>query len=165
MSSARWLSNTVRSIPRSFVGAVVTLVLTDLHPLSLEELLHTPGRPRSGANYYKEHLFIRILSHTLCNDEDEEHDFLEQIVRSSSPEPFEPEDEVEAPPEYSANDTRRSSSFLPGLSDKLRLPRKSRTEDDAEIVDVVKVPTYVDYGSGYATYVCFPPVLTFACGD
>ena len=158
MSSARWLSNTVRSMP--FAGAIVTLSPIDLHPLSLEELLRTPGRPRSGASYYKEHLFIRILSHTLNNDEDKEPNLLEQIVRSSSPEPFGLEDElVEAPPEYSADDARRYSDFIPRLSNKLRLFRRSGTvepgEDDAENVDVTKLPTYADYGSGYATYVCF----------
>jgi hypothetical protein len=114
MSSARWLSNTVRSVPRSFAGTItVTLGLTDLHPLSLEGLLHTPGRPRSGASYYKRHLFIRILSHTLNNGGDEEPDLLEDIVRSSSPEPLELEDEVDPPPEYSAKDTRRPFGLDP----------------------------------------------------
>ena len=157
----RWLLNTVRPLQCSFAGMIFTIRPIDLHPLSLEGLLHVPGGPRSGASYYKGHLFIRVLSHTLNKEGDEEPNFLEQIVRSSSPEPFELEDEVEAPPEYSAEDTPHPSGFTSKLYNKLKLPHRSGTaklgRDDVEIVDVIKAPTYADYGSHYATYVNLPP--------
>lgn len=145
-------------------GTIFTIRPIDLHPLSLEDLLHVPGGPRSGADYYKGHLFIRVLSHTLNKEGDEEPNLLEQVVRSSSPEPFELEDEVEALPEYSAEDTPHSSGFASKLSNKLKLPHRSGTakpgRDDVENVNVTKVPTYADYGSHYATYVhLLPPSL------
>lgn len=140
---------------------IFTIRPIDLHPLSLEDLLHVPGRHRSGADYYKGHLFIRVLSHTLNKDGDEEPNLLEQIVRSSSPEPFKPEDEAKAPPKYPADDTPRSSGFTSKLSSKLKPPRRSEPErNDVENADVTKAPNYTDYHSGYATYVhLFPPPL------
>ena len=133
----------------------------DLHPLSLEGLLHVPGGPRSGADYYKKHLFIRVLSHTLNKDGDEEPSLLEQVVRSFSPEPFELEDEVGAPPKYSVDDTPRSSRLPSKLSSRLKLPRRSGTigheKDGFKYVDMTNTPIYMDYGSFYATYVRLLP--------
>ncbi|KAN0135635.1 hypothetical protein V8E53_006526 [Lactarius tabidus] len=37
----------------------------DMHPLSIEDLLHRRGHSRSKADYYPKHLFIRVLCHTL----------------------------------------------------------------------------------------------------
>ena len=140
-----------------FACAVFTINHVDLHPLSLEDLLHVPGRPRSGADYYKRHLFIRVLSHTLNKGGDEEPNLLEQIVRSSSPEPFELEDKVETLPKYPADDTPRSSGFTSKLSNRWKSPRKFGTVEpwgyDVENVDVTKPATYADHGSLYATYV------------
>jgi len=143
--------------------AIFTIGHVDLHPLSLEDLLHVPGRPRSGADYYKRHLFIRVLSHTLNRGGDEEPNLLEQIVRSSSPEPFELEDRVETLPKYSADDTPRSSGLTSKLSNRWKSPRKSGTIEpggyDVENVDVTKPATYGDHGSLYATYVRLLPLF------
>ena len=139
------------------VRVVFTTAPADLHPLSLEDLLRATGGPRSGADYYKNHLFIRILSHTLSKDGDEEPDPLEQIIRTSSPEPFEAEDGVETLPKYPVDNTPRSSGLTTKLSHKLGLPRKSGTIEpggyDVESVDVTKPTAYADYGSLHATYV------------
>ncbi|KAI0271450.1 hypothetical protein BC834DRAFT_859558 [Gloeopeniophorella convolvens] len=37
----------------------------DMHPLSVEDLLHRRGHARSKADYFPKHLFLRVLSHTL----------------------------------------------------------------------------------------------------
>lgn len=37
----------------------------DMHPLSVEDVLHHGGHALSKADYYPKHLFIRVLSHTL----------------------------------------------------------------------------------------------------
>ncbi|KAH9056939.1 hypothetical protein EDB87DRAFT_1686657 [Lactarius vividus] len=37
----------------------------DMHPLSVEDLLHRRGHARSKADYYPKHLFVRVLCHTL----------------------------------------------------------------------------------------------------
>ena len=163
MLFARWHLNTVRPMPRPFTRAILTAGSVDLHPLSLEELLHVPGRHRSGADYYKKHLFIRVLSHTLNKDGDGEPNILEQIVRSSSPEPFDLEDNVETLPKYSADRTPRSSGLTSKLSTKLKRPHRSEaTGYDVENVDVTGSPTNGGYGSFYATYVCmFLPFLLF----
>lgn len=39
--------------------------LVDLHSLTLEDILHEQGHNHSKADYYSEHLFLRILCHTL----------------------------------------------------------------------------------------------------
>ena len=137
----------------------------DLHPLSLEDMLHVPGRPRSGADYYKRHLFIRVLSHTLNEGGDEEPNLLEQIIRSPSPEPFELEDKVETLPKYPVDDTPRSSGFTSKLSNRWKSSRRSGTIEpggyDVENVEVTKSTTYEDHGSLFATYVSlFPSFLS-----
>ena len=37
----------------------------DMHPLSVEDILHLGGHTLSKADYYPKHLFIRVLCHTL----------------------------------------------------------------------------------------------------
>ena len=125
----------------------------DLHPLSLEDILTFPGRPRSGADYYKKHLFIRVLSHTLNQDGQNVPNVLEQIVRSDSPDPFELTDDIEGLPKYSKEGTR-SSGFL----SKFKPPHKSATIEpggyDVENVDISKPPPLsTTYSSFYATHV------------
>ncbi|KAG2153526.1 uncharacterized protein EDB93DRAFT_221576 [Suillus bovinus] len=65
-----------------------------LHPLALEVILHKHGHTRSKMDYYSQHLFIHVLSHTLASfsspnsytPEDED------LPRSSSPGPMTPGD-------------------------------------------------------------------------
>ncbi|KAJ7074378.1 magnesium transporter [Mycena amicta] len=38
-----------------------------LHPLSLEDILHEQGHNHSKADYYQQHLFIRVLCHSLSD--------------------------------------------------------------------------------------------------
>jgi hypothetical protein len=37
----------------------------DMHPLSVEDILHLGGHTLSKVDYYPKHLFIRVLCHTL----------------------------------------------------------------------------------------------------
>ena len=127
---------------------------SDLHPLSLEDLLHVPGRPRSGADYYKRHLFIRVLSHTLNLGEDATPNFLEQIARSSSPEPLDLVDEIEGLPKYSEEPNRNSFGFASRISRKF--VRRSATIEpggyDVENVNASKPPQNTNYGSLHGTF-------------
>ena len=41
----------------------------DLHSLALEDILHERGHNHSKADYYPGHLFIRVLCHTVHEDE------------------------------------------------------------------------------------------------
>lgn len=77
----------------------------DLHPLALEDVLHKRGHTRSKTDYYSQHLFIHVLSHTLASS-------------SSSPNSYTPGDE----------DPPRSSS--PGLMTPGDYPKKEYFKDD-----------------------------------
>lgn len=46
----------------------------DIHSLALEDVLHEQGDVQSKADYYSDHLFIRVLCHSVCSlDEHEDH--------------------------------------------------------------------------------------------
>ncbi|KAG6887621.1 hypothetical protein C0992_011444 [Termitomyces sp. T32_za158] len=44
--------------------------LKGLHPLSLEDIFHTPSQTRSKADYYNRHLFLRVLCHVLGQEDE-----------------------------------------------------------------------------------------------
>jgi len=139
---------------------------SDLHPLSLEDVLSVPGRPRSGADYYKRHLFLRVLSHTLDHGGQSGPNFLDQIARSSSPQPLElEEDKIDGLPKYSSEG--RSSGLTSKFSRKFKSPHRSATMEpggyDVENVNASRPPqgSYNGlYGSFYGTYV---RTNSFAC--
>ncbi|TFK24278.1 hypothetical protein FA15DRAFT_669718 [Coprinopsis marcescibilis] len=89
-----------------------------LHPLALEDVFHGHSRNRSKADYYSNHLFIRVLCHELLKDEDTT--VLPHIPRSVSPEPLEEgedddDDSVEKAPRTprSRRSTHRRRPVLP----------------------------------------------------
>ncbi|RPD82705.1 hypothetical protein L226DRAFT_476045 [Lentinus tigrinus ALCF2SS1-7] len=58
----------------------------DLHPLALEDVLHQRGHARSKADYYPQHLFLRMLVHTLGSDDDAaSSSSISHLPRSESP--------------------------------------------------------------------------------
>lgn len=79
-------------------------VVTDLHPLSLEDALPPFHSPRSKADYYQKHLFLRIQCHALVPEGEENddvpstaqalHSVIANIPRSSSPAPMDAEEGV-----------------------------------------------------------------------
>jgi hypothetical protein len=77
MSSVRWHYDMVgRGVCRRVRKARLTPIFPELHPLALEDVLH---QPRSGllskVDYYRKHIFLRVLAHTLAKgEEDHEHD-------------------------------------------------------------------------------------------
>ena len=152
-----WRLSSVRPIYFRFMRPWLTCCEPELHPLSLEDVLLVPGRPRSGADYYKRHLFIRVLSHTLNQGGHGEPNILEQIARSSSPEPLGAVDDIEGLPKYSADDSRTSSGFSPKFSRKFKSVHKSATLEpggyDVENVNVSRPPQNGTYGSFHDTHV------------
>ncbi|KAG1747602.1 hypothetical protein EDB19DRAFT_1685600 [Suillus lakei] len=67
----------------------------DLHPLALEDVLHKRGHTRSKTDYYSQHLFIHVLSHTLTPSASSPNSYTpedEDSPRSSSPGPMTPGD-------------------------------------------------------------------------
>ncbi|KAG2022553.1 hypothetical protein CC2G_000292 [Coprinopsis cinerea AmutBmut pab1-1] len=63
----------------------------ELHSLALEDILHESGHNHSKADYYPEHLFIRILCHVLADPDDDDFEPYEE------PPPLPLEVEVEMP--------------------------------------------------------------------
>ncbi|KAG1830906.1 hypothetical protein EV424DRAFT_1506156 [Suillus variegatus] len=58
-----------------------------LHPLAIEDVLHKHGHTRSKTDYYTQHLFIHVLSHTLASSSSS-HSYIpedDDPLRSSSP--------------------------------------------------------------------------------
>ena len=93
-----WLLDMVRRIPQSDLRLVLTLHFADMHPLALEDLLHFRKNARSKADYYPKHLFLRVLCHTLCDDDEASTGIsslpsLTHLPRSASPAPMESDDE------------------------------------------------------------------------
>ena len=78
--SFAYLRSTLR-LSLSTIRAKFTIrVYVDLQPLSLESLFHDPGKHRSGTDYYKKHLFTRVLSHSLNKDGGEAISWNEPLV-------------------------------------------------------------------------------------
>ncbi|KAF5379226.1 hypothetical protein D9615_006046 [Tricholomella constricta] len=67
-ASVRWIN--IGGLDWNVISAVG--LKYNLHALALEDVLHEQGHNQSKADYYTEHLFIRILCHTLERDEDNE---------------------------------------------------------------------------------------------
>ncbi|TBU27626.1 hypothetical protein BD311DRAFT_723910 [Dichomitus squalens] len=92
----RWIN--VGGISWDVVSALA--LKYDLHPLALEDVLHQRGHPRSKADYYPQHLFVRILVHTLASAAAEVDDRASDDTaafargpRSESPAPMDDEEE------------------------------------------------------------------------
>lgn len=64
-----------------------------MHPLTLEDVLHQRQKARSKADYYLQHLFIRLLRHTLAPEDEDDltsslTDTITSLPRSASPDAF-----------------------------------------------------------------------------
>ncbi|KAM5539863.1 hypothetical protein V8D89_006366 [Ganoderma adspersum] len=74
----------------------------DLHPLALEDVLTQRGHARSKADYYPQHLFIRVLNHTLAAEEERPsgNTTFAHLPRSESPAPMDEDDGDEDNSDY-----------------------------------------------------------------
>ncbi|THH32767.1 hypothetical protein EUX98_g1373 [Antrodiella citrinella] len=63
----RWIN--VGGISWDVVSALA--VKYDIHPLALEDVLYQHGHAQSKADYYSNHLFLRVLCHTLSDENPE----------------------------------------------------------------------------------------------
>lgn len=69
--SSRLLPYAIVSSPETFRKKMghSRAVPPDFHPLSIEDMLHNHQTYSSKADYYSKHLFIRLLCHTLADDQ------------------------------------------------------------------------------------------------
>lgn len=83
-----------------------------MHPLALEDLLHVRKAARSKADYYQKHMFLRILCHTLVNDDDASqdtpHSSMTHLPRSESPIPIDIDDEFSDEDSMAKNEDDRT---------------------------------------------------------
>ena len=101
--------------------------MIDIHPLALEDVLHQRGnQARSKADYYYQHVYIRILRHALSDEDDSTGESIApsitRLPRSASPDVIR---------RLSCNDDNNgeyNNHTLPGLK---IIPRKSDWKDPA----------------------------------
>ncbi|KAI0370066.1 hypothetical protein BV20DRAFT_1019543 [Pilatotrama ljubarskyi] len=77
----RWIN--VGGISWDIISALA--LKYDMHPLALEDVLHQRGDARSKADYYPQHLFLRVLCHSLANSDDTGVPTFSHLPRSESP--------------------------------------------------------------------------------
>lgn len=53
----------------------------DLHPLALEDVLHQRSQARSKADYYLNHIFVRVLRHQLGEDDESVDGIAANVIR------------------------------------------------------------------------------------
>ncbi|KAJ7168070.1 magnesium transporter [Mycena crocata] len=66
LRSLRWIN--IGGISWDVISALA--LRYDLHALALEDVLHEQGHNHSKADYYQQHLFLRVLCHSLPSAED-----------------------------------------------------------------------------------------------
>ncbi|KAG6872489.1 hypothetical protein C0995_009351 [Termitomyces sp. Mi166 len=78
-SRVRWIN--IGGLDWDVMSAVA--LRYNLHVLALEDVLHEQGHDLSKADYYHEHLFIRILCHTLDRDNNKEEELRHESSKIS----------------------------------------------------------------------------------
>ncbi len=98
-----------------------------MHPLALEDVLHFRKNARSKADYYMQHLFLRILCHTICSDEEyvesTPDSSFTNLPRSSSPSPIELDDEES----YNETKDERDEGAMYGMEPNSRFTSRTST--------------------------------------
>ncbi|KDQ15673.1 hypothetical protein BOTBODRAFT_173752 [Botryobasidium botryosum FD-172 SS1] len=108
-SKVRWIS--INGISWDVIRALS--IKYDLHPLAIEDVLHTRRTAQSKADYYTRHLFIRVLDHTYIEDDDDEHEHDTPVTGQRSESPTRGVSE-EATPADSINSDDDNSVKKPG---------------------------------------------------
>lgn len=93
-----------------------------MHPLAIEDVIHHHGSSaRSKADYYPQHLFLRILCHRLASEgdwdiasevlDDPDDSEVDGMPRSESPEPMEDSDYEKTRQDRRSRTARRFKSM------------------------------------------------------
>ncbi|KAJ6468376.1 magnesium transporter [Mycena sanguinolenta] len=100
----------------------------DLHPLALEDVFHTRSQTRSKADYYNQHLFLRVLCHELSDEESSfvssaaQGSTLTDLPRSDSPTPFTDREAEMEMREMGKGDFGEDEKTLRGTSSRRKRP-------------------------------------------
>ncbi|KAG6820662.1 hypothetical protein H0H93_013513 [Arthromyces matolae] len=93
-AKVRWINisgmswDVIKAVSIKYARLPVHSPPLDLHPLALEDVFHTDRQTRSKADYYSQHLFLRVLCHELGKEDDfsgSNGSILTESPRSSSP--------------------------------------------------------------------------------
>ncbi|KAG8743373.1 hypothetical protein FRC10_012177 [Ceratobasidium sp. 414] len=111
-NKVRWIN--IAGVSYDVISAMA--LRYELHPLSIEDVLHGRKNARSKADYYTKHLFVHALTHTLGKQEGEPN-VLEQLLRTDEPRSISPGRSPSISKGYSesgdeADNESRGSSWL-----------------------------------------------------
>jgi hypothetical protein len=140
--------------------------LLDMHPLAIEDLIHARKNARSKADYYPQHLFLRILCHSLAKGDtpaESPNSSVTRLPRSASPTPLsddDDEDEIsnweqkgkdddEEKTVYGTTTTARSTTLRNGPLRSAITRRLGSSHQDVEIPlpQHTKSPMFADQDS------------------
>ncbi|EJD54494.1 hypothetical protein AURDEDRAFT_148244 [Auricularia subglabra TFB-10046 SS5] len=86
-SRVRWIH--VNGVDWDILAALA--IQYDIHPLALEDILHSHSNSRSKSSYFLRHLFLRVMAHSVADSVPTE-DGITDLPRSSSPDDFDGDD-------------------------------------------------------------------------
>ncbi|KAJ7635160.1 magnesium transporter [Roridomyces roridus] len=119
----------------------------DLHPLALEDVFHSNSRVRSKADYYAQHLFLRILCHEL-QGKNSDADLTETISSADLSSSDSPSDASDLP--VLQNKDHNVSQFFKMHAAAVKADAQRRAQDAAlrvlkrhERVNVNVVPMFI----------------------
>lgn len=112
----------------------------DIHPLALEDILHHPNRVRSKTDYYPQHLFLRIVSHTLAKEYNSNTD-MHEVPRSEPPEPMDEETNI---PTEGTKPLNMGYNPTSGFQSR---PRRASIQNDLENGTTFQDPASETFGS------------------
>lgn len=102
MLSAHWRSSMVRGPICALEARSNVYISVEMHPLAIEDVLSQRQHSRSKADYYPQHLFLRILCHTRTTEDYQTPDSsVTRLPRPEHPDPIdidESEDEEDFQP-------------------------------------------------------------------
>jgi len=128
-SRVRWIN--IGGISWDVMSALA--IKYELHPLALEDVLSNRGLARSRADYYVQHLSLRVLCHTLIPDEEADNSCDTNVTdhpRTSSPVPMTMEDDTDV-----KEKTHDEDITVPQSNFSMRKAKKGGKSDWVEDVE------------------------------
>ncbi|KAH7104853.1 hypothetical protein BKA62DRAFT_427616 [Auriculariales sp. MPI-PUGE-AT-0066] len=117
----RWIH--VNAISWDVLALLGTTGGLEMHPLALEDVLQSRTSSRSKASYYSSQLFLRVLCHTLADEEVRTHPQQFNMPRSESPVPLDESSEKVIDPDATLG---KNSTMQPGSKSSTMRPSPSR---------------------------------------
>lgn len=141
---------------------------SELHPLALEGVLTNRGHARSKADYYAQHLSLRVLCHTIVSDDEVVSSLDEDAIdhrRAASPAPMTPEEEKGIEEKESSEDRTPSGGSAPRSRFSIRKREFGRREWTRDVEEsTVKTRGFLSKRFGHRSAVSFIVCFLFFIG-